>query len=152
MASMIGLIVRHGKAYVPVEAQTDTGLYMDAEPVFVADLTPEELQAALERAIAAGHPRIPHPTQEQWRHWRSPVLKAAKVRSWKQMATGSASYTITWSEQNVKLYISHVVDPAKWRQARPTERVFPPGTELAVLVEAILEDVRAHPQLLEDNG
>ncbi len=152
MVSLIALIVRHGKAYVPVQAQTDTGLHVAAEPVFVAELTPEGLRVALERAVAAGHPRIPHPTQEEWRHWRSPVLKAAKVRSWKQMATDGAGYTITWSEQSTKLYISHVDNPAKWRQAQPTARVFPPRTELAVLVEAILEDVRAHPQLLENNG
>ncbi len=148
MIHTAGILIRQGKAYVPVYAQTEMGVYMHAEPVFVTNLTVEELTAALEQVVAIGHPGIPHPTQEEWRRWRSPVLKVAGVRSWKEMAQGGVSYGISWSDKETKLYISHVEDPAQWRRAPVMERVFPKDTSLRTLVEAILEDVGSHPELL----
>ena len=142
MIQVLALMVRQGKAYVPVKARTDTGLYVDAEPVFVSDLSLDGLRGVLDLAVAAGHPPIPHPTQEGWRRWRSPVLKAAGVRSWKQMASGAISYVIMWRGKKVSLFISQVEDGADWRKASATERSFAPDVELGMLAEAILQDLR----------
>ena len=144
-----GIMVRQGTAYLPVMAQTEHGVYMQAEPVFTADLTNESLTAALEQVTALGNPRVPHPSQEEWRRWKSPVLKAAKVRSWKQMAQGGAAYSIVWGDEEIVLYISHPEDPAKWRQAPVTTRVFSRNASLRTIVDSILEDVALHPDLLK---
>ena len=142
MISMLAVTVRQGKAYVPVKARTDTGLYMDAAPVFIGDLSLDGLRGVLELAAAAGHPPIPHPTQEGWRHWRSPVLKAAGVRSWKQMASGAVSYLILWGAGKVVLRISEVEEGGDWRKASYTDSSFAPDVGLGTLAEAILQDLR----------
>jgi len=147
MVNIAAAIVRRGKAYLPVSAQTDMGVYVDYEPVFTANLTVDELTAAFEQVVAEGHPRIPHPTQEEWRRWKSPVLAAAGVQSWKQMAQGGASYSIEWGGDKVTLYISHPKDPHRWRDAPVETRVFPRDTPLRTIVETILEDVRSRPEL-----
>jgi len=129
------------------------GGYLAIEPVFTADLTVDSLTAAFEQVIAAGHPQIPTPTKEEMQRRKDPILKAAGVSSWKRLAQGGASYTIEWKEDTITLYISRLdrkgrfeVDPAK-------TRTFAQDTSLRTIVEAILEDVRSRPELLEmDSG
>lgn len=65
MIQVAGVTVRKGKGYIPVHAKSEGGLYYLVEPVFVVDLTVDDLVAALEKAIAFGHPQIPPPTQEE---------------------------------------------------------------------------------------
>ena len=153
MIRVAGAIVRRGKAYLAVDAHMEGGGYLAIEPVFAADLTIDSLTAAFEQVIAIGNPQIPTPTKEEMQKRGDPILKAAGVRSWKELAKGGASYTIEWKEDTITLYISRLdrkgrfeVDPAK-------TRTFPKETPLRTIVEAILEDIRSRPELLEmDSG
>jgi len=152
MVKIAGVVVRRGKAYLPVKAQIESGLYLDIEPVFTANLTVEELTASFEKIVAIGHPQIPKPTKEEMQKRKDPVLKAAGVRSWKELAQDGASYAIEWSDDVITLYVSRLdrkgrfeVDPAK-------TRVFPKDTHLRAIVEAILEDVHSRPELWADVG
>ncbi len=143
------VFVRQGKAYVPVVAQTEAGLYMCIEPVYTADLTLEALVAALEKVMAAGHPRIPHPAREEWRRLlrRDPVLRAAGVKSWREFSQHSAVYTIDWTEQAVNVYISQLDHLGRAEFASAKKLSFPKDTALRTIVEAILEDVGSRPEL-----
>lgn len=148
----VDAIVRRGKGYIPTQGQAEAGFHIGIEPVYIVDLDVEELRRAFERVTAAGHPKVPTPTQEEWRTRADPILKAAGVRSWYELAKGGASYTISWEENAITLYISRLdrkgrfeVDPAK-------TRVFPEGTPLRTLVEAILDDIRSRPELSETNS
>lgn len=148
MIKVAGAIVRRGKAYLAVNAHMEGGGYLAIEPVFTADLTVDSLIATFEQVIAAGHPQIPTPTKEEMQKRKDPILKAAGVRSWRELAKGGADYTIEWKEDTITLYISRLdhkgrfeVDPAK-------TRTFAKETPLRTIVEAILEDVRSRPELL----
>lgn len=152
MVKVAGAIVRRGKAYLAVEAHMEGGGYLSIEPVFTADLTVDSLTAAFEQVIAAGHPKIPALTGEEIDRRKDPILEAAGVRSWKELAKGGADYTIVWEEDTITLYISRLdrkgrfeVDPAK-------TRTFAKDTPLRTIVEAILEDVRSRPELLETDS
>jgi hypothetical protein len=153
MVVVVDVIVRRGKGYIPTQGQTEAGFYIGIEPVYTVNLNVEDVLGAFEQVIAAGHPRVPTPTQEEWRTREDPILKAAGVRSWKRLAQGGASYTIDWQEDTVALYVSRLdhkgrfeVDPAK-------TRTFPKTTPLRIIVEVILDDVRSRPELLEtDSG
>ncbi len=68
MATLMQISIRLGKAYLPVLAKTDTGLFIPIEPVYTADLTLDSLSAAMERVRAAGHPPMPHPSPKEWQH------------------------------------------------------------------------------------
>ncbi len=143
------IIVRQGKAYLSVTAQTEAGVFMGTEPVYIAPLTLEALVAALEKVIAAGHPRIPHPTPEEWRRLKDPVLQAAGVKSWRAFTQHSAvyNYTIDWSEQAVTVYIMQLDHLGRAEYASAKKMNFPKETPLRTIVEAILEDVHSRPEL-----
>jgi len=142
-------IVRRGKAYLAVLAKVEGGPYLMVEPVFTADLTVDSLTAAFEQVIVAGHPQIPSLTEEEMQKRKDPILRATGVSSWKRLAENGSSYSIEWGEDTIVLYISRLdrkgrfeVDPAK-------TRTFARDTPLPTIVEAILEDVRSRPELLE---
>lgn len=143
------MFVRQGKAYLPVMALTEYGVLIGIEPVYTAALTLEALLAALEKVLAAGHPRIPHPTQEEWRRLSriDPVLRAAKVKSWRAFSQHSVVYTIGWTEQAVVIYISQLDHLGRAEYASAKKLSFPKETPLRAIVEAILEDVRSRPEL-----
>jgi hypothetical protein len=142
------LIIRQGKAYVPVMAPTDVGLTVQVEPVFVSDLTVESLLNALEQALNTVHPLVRQPTREEWGRWRSPVHKAAGVRSTKQMLKGAADYVIYWRDDETLMYSSHAGEATRWQDTTDeAPQSFPKDVPLRTLVEAILSDVEKHPEL-----
>ena len=142
------IVVRRGKGYIPTQGQIEAGFYMGIEPVYTVSLDAEDIIWAFEQVIAAGHPQLPTPTAEEMKKRQDPVLKAAGVRSWNELAKGGASYTIYWGKDDITLYISRLdrkgrfeVDPAK-------TRTFPKDTALRTLVDVILQDVHSRPELL----
>ncbi len=143
------VFVRQGKAYLPVVAQTEAGLFMGIEPVYTTVLTLEALVATLEKVLAAGHPRIPHPAWEEWRRLsrKDPVLRAARVKSWREFSQHSAVYTIEWTEQAVNVYISQLDHLGRTEYASAKKLSFTKDTALRTIVEAILEDVGSRPEL-----
>ena len=142
------MFVRQGKAYLPVMALTEHGVLLGIEPVYVAPLTLEALVAALEKVIAAGHPRIPHPTREEWPRLDSPLLRAAKVKSRRAFFQHCVSYDISWTEQAVTVYIMQPDHLGRAEYASAKKLSFTKDTPLRTIVEAILEDVSSHPELL----
>lgn len=151
MAAQTAMIfVRKGKAYIPVLALTECGVLMGIEPVYTAALTLEDLLAALEKVLAAGHPQIPHPTQEEWRRLsrKDPILRAAKVKSWRAFSQHSVVYMIGWTEQAVVVYISQLDRLGRAEFASAKKLNLAKDTALRTIVEVILEDVNSRPELL----
>jgi len=143
------MFVRQGKAYLPVMAQTEAGLFMGIEPVYMAELTIEDLVAALEKVLTAGHPRVAHPTQEEFRHLRKtcPILRAARVKSWREFSQRSVVYDIDWTERAVIVYASQLDHLGRTEYASAKKLSFSKETPLRTIVEAILEDMRSRPEL-----
>ncbi len=132
------VIIYQDKAYVPTEAQMETGPYLAIEPVYVAGLTPEEIAQALAQAIAAGHPRVPGMTRDEFRKRRDPILKATKARSWKELYQKGGVYGIEFREDEILIY-THSEDPLKVGNILR----FPSDASLRDLAEAILNNFRA---------
>jgi hypothetical protein len=150
MITIAAAIVRNNKAYLAVMAQIEAGPYLDIEPVFTADLTVNSLTSAFEKVIAAGHPKIPTPTKEEMKEREDPILKAARVSSWKQLARGGASYTIEWTKDTILLYISRLDRRGRFEVDPVKTQTFTRDTHLRTIVSAILEDARSRPELLGD--
>jgi len=144
------VFVRQGKAYLPVMAQTEAGLFSGIEPVYTTHLTLEALHAALEKVFVAGHPRIPHPTQEEWRRLsrENPILRAARVKSWREFSQHSAVYSIEWTDQAVNVYISQLDHLGRAEYSSAKKLGLSKDIPLRAIVEAILEDVSSRPELL----
>jgi len=143
----IGIVVWHGKAYLPVQARLESGAWMDLEPVYIADLNIESLSSVIKKVLAAGHPYLPNPTQEEMRRRKSPILAATGARNWKELAKAGASYSIDWTDKEIQVSMSRLDKRGRWEWDPEKMRAFPPDTPLQEIVATILEDIRSRPEL-----
>lgn len=146
---VVVIYVWRGKAYLPVQAQIESGAFIGIEPVYTAELNAEELLAAVERVLAAGHPRLPDPTREEMRRRKDPVLAATGARSWKELARTGAAYTIGWTDKEIRLDMSRLDKKGRWEWDSAKTRIFPPDTPLRDIIAVILEDIRSRPELVQ---
>lgn len=151
MIRVAGVFVYRGKAYVPTEALLEgggTGTFMVVEPIYTADLTVNDLTNVLEGVATVGHPVIPEPRILGYPPNRDPVLRVAKVRSWRQLARSGASYTIIWEPDAIVLYISRLDRQSRFETDEAKTRKFSPDTPIRSIVEAIVLDAESRPELL----
>jgi hypothetical protein len=150
MIAVVNVIVRKGKAYTCVAAQTEAGFYVDSEPVFVVDLDTDEVLAALERVIALGHPSVPTPTVEEMGKRPGLVPSAAGVSNWKKLAQGGTSCSIQWRKDGtITLFISRLDKKGRFEWDPARTRTFAGDTPLLTVVEVMLEDVRSRHEVTE---
>ncbi|GEM_PF-1574977 len=136
-----------GKAYLPVQARYETGGSMDVEPVYMANLTAEELIVAMEKVLAAGHPRLPALTREEIRHRADPVLKATSARTWKELSQTGASYVIGWSDKETRIDMSRLDKKGRWEYDLAKTRILPSEAPLKDIAVIIMDDIRSRPEV-----
>lgn len=139
----VGIYVWKGKAYLPTQAQFRSGIFVDTVPVHVVNLSSEELESAITAVVAAGHPLLPDPAPAEEKKHKDPVLQATCARSWYALAREGASYTISWTESQVRLDISRVDAKGRWQNDPRQVQVFPKDTPLQTVVSMILKDIQS---------
>jgi hypothetical protein len=144
----VSIVVYRGKAYLPVRARFESGIWTGIEPVLAAELNAEDLVAAIEKVIAAGHPVLPDPTREEWQKQRDPILAATKARSWKALARNGATFSIYQEDGEIEVDMSYTDKKGRWQFDPEKVRRFPQHTPLEEIVAVILEDVRSRPEVL----
>ena len=105
---VIVIDVYRGKAYLPAQVQFESGIRADSDPVFTADLNVQDLVSAAEQVLAAGQPRLPDPTREEWKNRESPIMGATKAHTWKELARSGASYAIALTDRDVRVDMSRL--------------------------------------------
>lgn len=144
---VVGIYVWHGKAYVPVKAQFESGIFVGTEPVYTAELNVEELLTVVRTVLSAGHPRLPTPTREEMQQRKDPVLATTKARSWKELAKTGAAYTIDWTDKEIRVDMSRLDKKGRWEYDPEKARVLPLDTSLQEIVTVIFEDILSRPEL-----
>ena len=124
-------------------------MWMDIEPVYVADTDVEDLKSSVEKVLAFGHPLLPNPTQEEMKRLKSPLLSATEARSWKELAQTGASYGIDWTDKHIRVDMSYRDKQGRWQNDPAKVRIFPPDTPLEDVIAVILADIRTRPEVLE---
>ncbi len=137
--------VWRGKAYLPVQARYEIGGSMDVEPVYVADLTAEDLMEAIEKVL--GHPRMPALTREEIRHRADPVLKATGARSWKELSQTGASYVIGWSDKETRIDMSRLDKKGRWEYDLAKIKILSSNAPLKDIAAIIMGDIRTRPEV-----
>ena len=146
--NIVGIYVGRSKAYVPTQAQYESGIFVDVEPVYIAALITDEMTQAVQAVKDAGHIRLPDPeTREEFLRRKDPVLAATKARNWKELAQKGASYTVGWTEKEVRIDMSRLDKKGRWEYDPEKVRTLPPDTPLEKIVEIILEDIKTRPEL-----
>ncbi|MGQ9601034.1 MAG: hypothetical protein ACUVWZ_16700 [Anaerolineae bacterium] len=145
--AVVGIYVWRGKAYLPVQAQFESGVFVDIEPVYVTGISLKELLSSVKKVLAAGHPRLPNPTREEMQQRKDPVLAATKARSWKELARTGAAYTIGWTDKETRVDMSRLDKKGRWEYDPGKVRILPPDTPLEDIIAVILEDIRSRSEL-----
>lgn len=143
MYKAITVYVWHGRAYLPVQGRVERGAWTNLDPVHVAQLNEADLVHAMQEVLAVGHPMV---TEEEWEAMKQKsdsLLKATKARSWKQLAKEGAAYSIAILPDQAVLYITMVNRQGKWEFDPAKTTTFAPDTNLSVLAQVILDDVRS---------
>lgn len=150
MIETLSVIIYKDKAYVPTEALLPAGpAYVATDPVYVAELTPDALAQALEKAFVAGHAVI-NPTDDEWysyHHGGDPLLRATGARSWKTLARHGAVYAIVWSGTDIILYLSEVDKQGRFASGPGRTKIFHSQDDFQTIAHAILEDAEMQPSL-----
>jgi hypothetical protein len=143
----VSIDVYRGRAYLPVQARFESGIWTGIEPVFTAELNVDELVAAIMKVIEAGHQTLPDPTREEGQKQKDPILAATKARSWKALARNGASYSIHQTNDQIRVDMSYTDKKGRWQNDPKKVRVLPEDTPLEEIAEIILEDIRARPEV-----
>lgn len=151
--TVVGVDVWHGKAYIPTQAQYESGIFVDVDPVYIVSLDPDELEQAIQAVKDAGHKRLPDPkTREEFLAHKDPILAATGARSWKQLAKTGASYTIGWTDKEIRIDMSRLNKKGVWEFDLEKVKKLPPDAPIEQIVEIILEDLKARPEALKMNN
>lgn len=144
---VVSIYIWKGKAYLPLQGRFDSGIWTDLDPVYVSNLNEGEIVDAINKVLAAGHPRLPDPSKEEWQRRKDPVLAATKASSWKALAREGASYSLGWTHDQIRVDVSMLDKKGRWQFNPEKVRIFPIDANLQLVVAPILEDIRARPEL-----
>ncbi len=144
---IVGIYVWNKRAYLPVQAQIESGPFMDIEPVYTSSLEAGELLSAVKKVMAAGHPKLPNPTRPEMQRRKDPILATTGARSWKELARTGAAYTIGWTDKEIRLDMSRLDNKGRWEFDPEKTRTFSPTTPLEEIIAIVLEDIRSRSEL-----
>lgn len=142
-ACLITITVRNEKSYIPISGKTDSGIFVGIEPIYVCDLSVEEMAQNLQKVREAGHPPVRIETPEDRKKYSDMMLKATKIRSWKELARTGISYMIVWSDEIVRIQMSRLDKKGRWEFDPEKRRELPIETPSKEIVKIILEDVKS---------
>jgi hypothetical protein len=139
-----GIIIYKGKAYLETKANTDQGMTILIDPVYVVERSVDEIETILKEMIKAGNPVVPHP--KDLNKIKQVTLIATKTKSWKELAKRAAAYSIVFRTDDIMLSMSRPNSKFEWDSTRG--RIFPIDTDLKIIIQAILDDARSRPEVL----
>lgn len=146
--TVVVIYVWRGKAYLPTQAQYETGGNIDVNPVYVANLRATELAEAMGKVLAAKQPILSALTKEEIGHRTSPVLVATGARSWKVLAQTGASYVIGWNGKEVRIDMSRLDKKGRWEYDLDKTKLLPPDTSLTSIAETVMDDIQSRLEVL----
>jgi hypothetical protein len=145
----VEVYIRQGKAYVATIGDCEIA-HIVTEPIYIVNLMLYELAEAIEKVFRAGTPKLPRPSGDKLYNLPKPdpLLRAAKVSSWKKLAQGGTAYDISWYSQRIIISFFKNDEKGRFVTDKPKERHFTAETDIQQIAQVILEDVLSRPELL----
>lgn len=142
---VIVVFVWRGRAYVPIQAQHESGIFTSVEPVLNVSLTTSALTLAMQSVLATGHPRLANPSSGDSHQRKDPVLSAAGARTLKEMMSTGGSYTVAWTDKEVRIDMSRLDKKGRWENDPAKVHILSPNAPLEEIVSIILNDANSRP-------
>ncbi|MCL5994894.1 MAG: hypothetical protein M1546_02420 [Chloroflexi bacterium] len=142
---VVGVYVWRGSAYIPFEAKSKSGFFVDREPVTKVELQASELATGIHNVATAEYPVIPDPTPSEFDMNSDRILNAIGVQSWEQLAREGACYTIQFSDKGIRLEMSKLNEEGLWTYDSDKMKLLPVDTPIVEIALLILTDVALRP-------
>ncbi|MCA0315515.1 MAG: hypothetical protein LCH63_16990 [Candidatus Melainabacteria bacterium] len=152
----VGFYLMADRAILPTEAITENRLRVDIEPVTVFDYRNRaEFIAALEKAIAAGNPVVPNPTDEElqtcgdgFSEFKEPAgLKYSGLPTWDELERKSILASIRCYPSGYLLEVFDRANDGKWSEDTALELRLPANVGLSGVVDAILDHLKSRKDI-----
>ena len=127
------------KVYLPTMASVSIG-WFSTEPVITCHQEQIEICRSIRLLMQHGNPELSADEFALRRKERGAMLKATKLRSWKQLAQASKLYSLVWTEDEIILYYKRQDGKRGAWEGYKTEK-FPIETSLESIIQLILNDV-----------
>lgn len=152
----LGLYIMANRAILPTEANTPSRFSISIEPVTVFDYrNRSEFIAAIEKAIAAGNPTVPNPSEDELERdaggfpaFKNPVgLKYAEVSTWDELERKSIYASLRCYPSTYLVEVSGRDKNGKWSDDLALELRLPANVGVPVVVDAILDHLKTRRDL-----
>jgi hypothetical protein len=144
---LVGIIIWQGKAYLPTQAQFESGIYVDIDPVYISEITVADLKKAIHTVKAAGITQLPDPkTHEEFTKRNDPILASTGARSWKNLAKTGKSYNIEWNDNEIRIDMSCLDKKGRWVFDPKKVQLLPQNTPIETIIQVILQDIQLEPE------
>ncbi len=144
------IIIWVGKAFVPSNARYRNGINTSIEPIHIVNPTIVELAPVVTSILSTEPVLLPDPTPEEVKVQRELLLRVTGARSWKRLCQKGISYVIELSAKGVRLEMSRLDGKGRWEFDPDKRTQFPPGTDIAVVIQAVLDDLATRPNERRD--
>lgn len=142
----VGIIITGGKFYIPTSARTSIGFF-ETDPVIITDATVANLEQAIMQAKDKGNPTLSDDQLAELRKQKLPILKVAKKSSEKKLTESGASYNVTWTDQQISLYMSELDSKSRWVGDRKKQKQLALDTSIKEIANMILQDAKSRPEV-----
>lgn len=145
---LVSCTLKNGIVYVPTVAKTETGFYMDREPVAVVPAAnTEALRRALYDVVARGNAIIPTPKRNAY---PPPVLpKYAGEKTWSAFMRGVSEWNISEKDGNYQIvqYRENPKRDGSWIEDPDRKIEFPAGTTIDDVIDRMIALVQGTTRL-----
>lgn len=140
MITSASITICKGKVYLPILGITNSGLFVDTNPVFICNPIIEEMVINLQKVQEIGHPLIEiNSSEDRLKHVKV-MLTATGTKSWKELARLGNSYSLSWSNKGTLLEMSRLNKQGRWEYDPFKTKRLPLDTPYNDLIQIILDD------------
>jgi len=133
------------KVIMPTVVQAEAGFYMDARPVTILPLKEADLlKIAIQDALASSNRTVPTPRKSH--DGGSVLLDALGLKKWSSFEKFAVMYTVYLTGRYTTVYVTGRGPDGMWSQEATRLRQFHPSVPVAVLTEAIVQEMAKEPE------
>ena len=135
--------LRRGMLYVPTVARTESGLYLDVEPVGVAAATDADaVRKVVRSAIERGNPAIPTPARGAFP--KPVVLRHAGMQSWSEFERATSSLAVAHRDGRFRIIPRRKGDEGGWEDDVSATEVLDPSAGSEDVARRIVVLIGSH--------
>jgi hypothetical protein len=140
------IVIWEKKAFIPTNARTPSGFFTGIEPVHKVNPILDELFPVVQKVLFSEPKLLPQLTRDGIKTQQGLLPKITGARSWKRLGQKGISYIIELTDKGFLVEMSRLDSKGRWEFDPDKRTTFLPDTDLSVVIQAILDDLKTRPK------